>query len=319
MKDLKQKLMEKDPFDMILGQEKVKNELKSALLTDRHVLIVGPPGIGKTTLAKNLASVLGTKNFVRVQGSPDLTAEDLLGDIDPIKALKYGPLSLEAFTKLSYNIPGHSISSLGIVSWLINCFDFSVDADRRHIPKFKKKDQQRGLLRGLIAGAASVHVYDAPNTSSVVFHVGDDNQYLHDLEDLTSSLGYSPDFQEKPNRHLGLYKRDMITLFREGMIINPYHLKKCSKLVTDIVDPNVRMKLDGEQLRLLAFLHASYVAPGDIEQYFGLGKASFPHYMALARNHCYTIHERPAGNRIVRDLHEVLATYDKPLPQNKAK
>ena len=28
-----------------------------------------------------------------------MTIEDLLGDIDPIKALKYGPLSIEAFTK----------------------------------------------------------------------------------------------------------------------------------------------------------------------------------------------------------------------------
>jgi len=40
----------------------------------------------------------GTKRFIRIQGSPDLTVEDLLGDIDPIKALKFGPLSLEAFT-----------------------------------------------------------------------------------------------------------------------------------------------------------------------------------------------------------------------------
>jgi Mg-chelatase subunit ChlI len=39
------------------------------------------------------------KNFVRIQGSPDLTVEDILGDIDPVKALKYGPLSLEAFQK----------------------------------------------------------------------------------------------------------------------------------------------------------------------------------------------------------------------------
>jgi Mg-chelatase subunit ChlI len=33
-----------------------------------------------------------------VQGSPDLTAEDLIGDIDPAKAIKFGPLSMEAFT-----------------------------------------------------------------------------------------------------------------------------------------------------------------------------------------------------------------------------
>src|SRR3989338_7356809 len=91
----------KDPFTEILGQDKVKLQIKSALLTNRHIIIVGPPGVGKTTLAKNIAKLLpgGLKNFVRIQGSPDLAAEDLLGDIDPIKALKYGPLSLEAFQK----------------------------------------------------------------------------------------------------------------------------------------------------------------------------------------------------------------------------
>jgi len=99
----------KNLFTAIIGQAKSKEELKSALLTNRHVLIHGPPGIGKTTLVKTVAELLpdeidekGNKitaqdRFIRVQGSPDLTAEDLLGDIDPVKALKYGPLSKEAF------------------------------------------------------------------------------------------------------------------------------------------------------------------------------------------------------------------------------
>ena len=120
-----------ESFTDIVGQEKAKKELASALMLGRHVVIFGPPGIGKTTLAKNVAKLLpelivndcefnclpndpicprcragksktkkiaGKERFVRVQGSPDLTAEDLLGDIDPIKAMEFGALSIEAFT-----------------------------------------------------------------------------------------------------------------------------------------------------------------------------------------------------------------------------
>ena len=128
---LKDELLSKNPFSDIVGQESGKKQLASALLAGRHVIIVGPPGIGKTTLARNVAKLLpelvvndcayhclpsnplcpecrskapktkkitGIERFIRIQGSPDLTVEDLLGDIDPVKALKFGPTSLEAFT-----------------------------------------------------------------------------------------------------------------------------------------------------------------------------------------------------------------------------
>ena len=95
--ELQKTCMEKDIFSDIIGQEHVKTQILSALLMGRSIILVGPPGCGKTTFAKSIAKSLTNHTFVRVQGSPDLTAEDLLGDIDPIKALEYGPLSKEAF------------------------------------------------------------------------------------------------------------------------------------------------------------------------------------------------------------------------------
>ena len=60
-------LNEKDPFTDIIGQDKAKQAVKSALLSNRHIIIVGPPGIGKTTLAKNIAKLLGKKtSFIRI-------------------------------------------------------------------------------------------------------------------------------------------------------------------------------------------------------------------------------------------------------------
>ena len=62
----------------VLGQLRVVDELLSAVLADGHVLLEGPPGVGKTTLAKSVAEALDL-DFRRVQFTPDLMPADVIG------------------------------------------------------------------------------------------------------------------------------------------------------------------------------------------------------------------------------------------------
>ena len=64
--------------NVIRGKAEVIDSLLTALLSEGSVLLEDVPGVGKTTLAKSLASLLNLE-FQRVQCTPDLLPADILG------------------------------------------------------------------------------------------------------------------------------------------------------------------------------------------------------------------------------------------------
>jgi MoxR-like ATPase len=81
---------------VIVGLEPIIDMMIVSMLSGGHILLEGPPGLGKTTLANTFAQSIGG-SFKRVQMTPDLLPSDILGvnvynPFDYTWVLRRGPI-----------------------------------------------------------------------------------------------------------------------------------------------------------------------------------------------------------------------------------
>jgi len=74
----KRSTMLEEIHKVIVGQEKVVEEVLTALFARGHCLLVGVPGLAKTLLISTLAEILDLQ-FNRIQFTPDLMPSDITG------------------------------------------------------------------------------------------------------------------------------------------------------------------------------------------------------------------------------------------------
>ncbi len=74
----KHEALKKEIAKVIVGQEKVIEQILLSVYTGGHSLLIGVPGLAKTLMVNTIAQTLGL-DFKRIQFTPDLMPSDILG------------------------------------------------------------------------------------------------------------------------------------------------------------------------------------------------------------------------------------------------